>query len=222
LHDRAGEERRLRDAINAAIDGGAPPPPRARRNARPQVEFVEPDHEAEREWTAPYEVAVGVEARTPYTLDDPAARPELLRVIEHVVRQEGPVDIDRVMAAVKDAWAVRRAGHRIQAAFEDAVTTLSRSKLELRFERFLVLPGHRVVKVRIPVPGKPKTIRSVRELPPDELDLAVLNLSREAVSVPKDELIILVSRLFGWQRTTPEIEGAVDRSRRRLSEAGLL
>ncbi len=225
LHDRSGEERRLREAINAAITSG--PAPAVGRTSRPvrPVPVDEPVVEDYvRDWAVPYRLAQVSAVHSGYDLDDPGARPELLRVIEEVVRQEGPVEIDRVLAAVKLAWGVKRAGSRIQGAFGAAVTTLSRTRLEVRFERFLAVRDTEVspAVVRVPVPGVPSTVRSVADVPPSELDVAVANVVEEAVTVSPDELAVIVSRLFGWQRTTREIDSAVDRSIQRLVALGHL
>ena len=65
-------------------------------------------------------------------------------------------------------------------------------------------------------------IRTVAQMPPDEMDLAVVNLTRDAVTVEDEALVGAVCRLFGWRRAGGDIQAAVQTSVDRCLRAGAL
>jgi len=129
--DRSGQERRLRAAIEAAMQGRPVERPRETHvTAVPDVRIEAVDFDAPPSWTEPYRPANLGRAHTYHEMHLPEARNELRRLIETVVRLEGPVHEERVLQAVRKAWGSGRAGSRIRDAFDRAVQGLTRSGLE--------------------------------------------------------------------------------------------
>ncbi|QVT81491.1 hypothetical protein ENKNEFLB_03901 [Nocardioides aquaticus] len=75
---------------------------------------------------------------------------------------------------------------------------------------------------RVRVPADDDEIRTVAQMPPDEMDLAVVNLTRDAVTVEDEALVGAVCRLFGWRRAGGDIQAAVQTSVDRCLRAGTL
>src|SRR5688572_561689 len=73
-----------------------------------------------RSWTQPYVVAELEVAETWIELHEPSARPQLQRLVRQVVEEEGPVTERLVLDRVRRAWGLKRAGGRVQEAFDQA------------------------------------------------------------------------------------------------------
>ena len=71
------------------------------------------------------------------------------------------------------------------------------------------------MKVRRPS-EEPDSQRSIDEIPPEELRLAVLNLVGDAKRATSDELTAEAARLFGWARRGSDIAEGLDRAMRTL------
>jgi hypothetical protein len=107
--------------------------------------------------------------------------------------------------------------------FESAVNSLVRSGTVGRsLRRFLVRPDEPVTVVRRFVEGEPWTKRTVAQVHPDELALALLRFAQDARSIPHDELTVRTARLFGWGRRGSDISAAMDQALRFLVNEGRL
>jgi hypothetical protein len=91
-----------------------------------------------------------------------------------------------------------------------------------RKDGFISVEGQKLSTVRSPNPKVASTLRPIDEIPSEEIDLAVVSLLRDAMNATADELIVRISRLFGWARTGTEISAAVERSINRLKRSGQL
>lgn len=207
--DRAAQEARLRDAIEAAVEGRVTGPVRqAHVVEAPAVRHESVDLDAPPSWAVPYRPAEVGGVRTGYDMHEPEARGELRRLIEEVVRQEGPVHEDRVLRAVRDAWGAWRSGSRMKVAFTTAVHGLTRSTIDRDDHGFLKLRGQSCDNVRTPTNSR--TEREVKHVPRDELRLAVQRIVADAHTITHDDLSRHVARLFGWQRRGPDIRAILD------------
>jgi len=57
---------------------------------------------------------------------------------------------------------------------------------------------------------------------PAEYQLAILTLIAEAVAISGDDLVVETARLFGFDRTGPDLKEAIDRQAERLVREGRL
>jgi very-short-patch-repair endonuclease len=215
-NDRANQERRLRDAIEDAVrrgdDGNEPPPltdslpPDPRR--LPQRDQVVLD--AWPEWTARYTVAQVGPIRTNCEMHDPDARPLIQQLVLRIVRDEGPLHHGVLLRRVREAWRVGRAGSRIRENFDAALSSAAAGgQISVDAEGFVSVPGQAITWVRVPVSDEAETYRSVSEVPPAELRLAVLGLATDAHAIEDDELTTETAMLFGWQRRGADIAAAL-------------
>jgi very-short-patch-repair endonuclease len=223
--DRNGQEARLHEAIEAALRGEP-----VQRSAEPIVlnenqQVTVEDHtvnlEEEPSWTEPYRVAEIEPVYTPHEMHVPQARPKLRRLIEQIVRQEGPVHEDRVLQTVRQGWGVRRAGSRIREAFDMAVLELLRQGLERDDDGFLDTKFSQLRTVRVPT-EEPDTQREAKHVPQSEIQLAITSIVREANTVTHDEVSRHVAALFGWRRRGPDVRAKLEEAIAALARNGTL
>jgi hypothetical protein len=221
FRDRAGQEARLRRAIDEALNGRQARPAAPSIVASPNIVHEQVDFDGPPNWVVPYSPC-RLTARSAVAMHEPNARPELRRLVREAIRAEAPVHEERVLRTVREAWGVGRSGHRIRAAFDEIVRELvQRGECERDREGFLRQAGQRFENVRIPT-DDPDTVRPIASVPPEELDLAVYRLVEDAHSVSRAELRFHVARLFGWLRTGQDITAAIDASIDRIIEGGYL
>jgi hypothetical protein len=66
------------------------------------------------------------------------------------------------------------------------------------------------LQVRYPDPDDENTSRKVEFIPQEELELAIRNLVRDAISISDDQVLIQVARVFGFDRTGANIRERVE------------
>lgn len=206
--DRATEERRLRSAIQHAID--APLENRTKEIAsieRNLVQTVEAEWDTTPTWATPY---VRSEPQLlPYWVDpsEPANYLHMVEPINALVAVEGPIHHDLVFQRLRDWWGIGRIGHNIRAVIEQAI---GRANV-LRSGDFLLARDMPVAKVRTPTSG---CVRKVDQIHRDEIALAVTMLLRDVGAADFAEVLQSVARLFGWARTGAivdrRISGVID------------
>ena len=189
--------------------------------APPVVVHAGVDFDAPPDWATEYVLSDPAPPKLRFEMHDPNSRSDIRRMVREVLAVEAPVHKDRVLRAVRGAWGVGRAGHRIRAAFDEIVQELARrSELE-RVEGFLRRPGEVFEAVRIPT-NDPETVRGVAFVPPEELENAVYWLVHDAQSIARADVRMHATRLFGWARAGPDISAAIDDAFHRMIEQGYL
>jgi hypothetical protein len=215
--DRAGQEERLREAIEVSIAGGAPPPRRPRAAPAPvwvDDGVVEVEVGDRPPWAEAYAVSSPDPPRSRrLDMHDPAARSDLVRMIEEVVVVEGPISHELLLRRVREAWGVGRAGSRIRDAFDGAIQILRRRNRIVESDKgFWMLLHGDAGRVRTPDAEIPATRRSIDEVPPSELRVAIEWVVSDAIKAGRDELTYTVARLYGWNRRGSDIGAALDRA----------
>lgn len=161
-------------------------------------------------FTTRYEVAALEVAESWIELHEHSARPQLQRLIREVVEAEGPVTERLVLDRVRRAWGLRRAGGRVQDAFDQAVRQLTARGLVERAGDALRMPGRELRIVRVPDPDDEETRRSAEDVPQLELGLAIEQVARQLGPIAEGELTMLVAKLFGWTRRGGSIQERLD------------
>lgn len=208
--DRQAQERRLRNAIEVAIAGQDSAESReVRAPTTPVVQHEAVELDGPPRWAVPYKLAE-INVRTNYEMHEPEARGELRRVIEAVVRAEGPVHEARVLQAVREAWGKGKAGARMRESFHTAVHELSRTVIQRDSRGFLNVRDASSATVRVPTGDDARTEREVKHVPTEELRLAIRHLVADAHTITHDELSRHVARVFGWQRRGTDIRANLD------------
>ncbi len=143
--------------------------------------------------------------------------------IAAIVRVEGPIHEQLLIERLKEIYAVVRAGPKVQANVDRAITVaLQAHRLERSEGRFLRPQGFLCGLFRTPGDGVHRPLALV---PPDELDLAILYVVEDQFGVPRDALPHALVELFGFERARAgavevignRVDDLVERGRLRVS-----
>lgn len=162
-------------------------------------------------WTRPYEPAQLEVSETWIELHEPSARPQLQRLVREVVEVEGPVTDRLVLDRVRRAWGLRRAGGRVQEAFDQSLKQLVARGLVERVGDALVPQGGGEIRVRVPHGEDEATRRGAEDVPLAELALALRHAAEACGgAAAEDELTMAVAKVFGWTRRGGAIQVRLD------------
>lgn len=217
--DRSAQEARLRAALDAAMtatdvdragDEGTADPASDRESApRVEIRFDELDPAAVPGWAVPYQRFAAPDPEHAADPRSPEARPALRRFFESTLRVEAPVHETVLFARLREAWGIGRMGAQIRT---NADHVLSRVRVDggavaRDAAGFYRIDGRELTAVRVPTSADGS--RNVLSIPPEEMDLAVAGTVRDAIVIDEDQLSVAVARLFGWQRSGPDIQNAI-------------
>jgi very-short-patch-repair endonuclease len=220
--DRAGEEARLKAAIGAALQSPSRSEPSSLSTpSTVEVAVDEVDFDDYPEWAWEYETPqVTIPARPGTDFTDPSARSRIAQQIVEVVTGYGPIHRSVVLDLIRASWGVGRSGGRVRNAFHAAVgTVLARQDVEADGEFLQLLDAD--IYVRVPS-GKDAVPRRVQHVPPAELELAIVQLLRDAGTSDAARLRVAWARLFGWRRVGADIEVAFEDAVDRLIDEGTI
>lgn len=206
--DRHGESLKLKAAIEAAIAGSGEP---VRIDAPPvvEIEMEEVDLEAPPEWAVPY-LAYDVREYSSYPLASVEARPSLSSFITKVVKAESPIHYDLVHRRIREAYGVGRIGHAIKANIEFVASRISVDGVRVQLDAAGFFRTGLATEVR--APRAEGDVRTVHQTPPDELDLAVTAIVKDAVTIDDDAVTQVLRGVFGWRRAGADIQAAIGAS----------
>lgn len=140
---------------------------------------------------------------------------EMAALILRIVREEGPVHEEEILARVKELWGLQRAGPRLQDAVAKGLRALLVGRQCTREDDCLTIPEAPVPIRRrdvVPSPG----LRKPERLPPAEIRAAILALIEAAHGVRREELPTAIARLFGFATTTATLRERIERQVARL------
>ena len=164
-------------------------------------------------WAAIYEACVP-QFRPPWNVQFHEATGTLVKLLRQIVDREGPVHIEIATRRLAEAWGLHRVGSRMTEAVDEAIRYLLSDGCAVRRSDFLwpsegFQQGFQL-QVRKPNPSDERTARSIRQIPPQEIELAFTKVLEEALSMPRDALITQVGRLFGFDRIPSESQNLLD------------
>lgn len=160
--------------------------------------------------------------RTPHVRHDLHELPSgiLAGIVQKVVSTEGPVHRAEVIARIRSIWGLQRAGGRIQAAIDAAISHAHENGgVVIADEGFLHLPNGSV-KVRDRSEVSSHGLRRPEYLPPQEIDLALRETITENLGATLEELVLCVSRKFGYRNTSAQLREIIEARARRLISEG--
>ena len=225
FNDRAGEVDRLDSAVSHAIDGPRPstttaPPAPSRRGSgwstneqthEPKVVVTPTDLDARPDWAVDYVEPVAPPIPSPRPdFHDLEAREILASQIREIVGRHAPIHHEAVLKAIRKEWGLHRAGQRMRDSFTTAVR-MSAWRRDIEQDGVWLYSLSRHTVVRVPAgPDAPR--RPVDEVPPDEIELALKQMLRDAGTMSRVELRATWARLYGWQRVGADIDDAFKRA----------
>lgn len=168
-------------------------------------------------WARPYSVAQVAKYPRWADFNDWSMRGEHARRIGALVTAEGPLHRDYIATRLSRAFGLARTGARMQEAVRGAIEKAHvDGTVDVRGP-FVWPKAAAPLKVRLPVTGSPDTQRGIEEVPPEEVDIAVLRTVEAALSIDRDQLVTQVARILGYERTG----GRIGELLRRRIEANL-
>ena len=209
FHRRSDQEKRLLDVLTSCESKkpSEPPPPRLlsveelRVNDEPTFERqkIEPP----RRTSVPYEEA---DFQVSSSLLPHEADPEKLQAaVLKILNTEGPIHEEELARRLTAVWGLARTGSRIDDATRIALKTLLRAGTAVNVGSFWNVNGKDLLKVRDRSNTNSTTLRKPEYLPPEEIALAAIEVLRANVRVEWDDLLAQIARMFGFQRTGPEL-----------------
>ncbi len=119
------------------------------------------------------------------------------RLLEELVREEGPIHFDYAVQRLAATWDVRRLGPKVTHAVREALDMLIKDhRLTVKGE-FLWPNDLLDVPVRVPVPSSPESLRPSEQIPPEEIENAIKLIAQYALSISEESLIAETARTFG-------------------------
>ena len=121
--------------------------------------------------------------------------------ISRVVEVESPVHVAEVMARIRMAAGVARAGSRIRAQMVLGVRVgATRQLFRMDARDFLWRPGHDTAEIRRRDGDIPPSLRKPGMMAPDEVGAALVHAVRASYGITPDAAVQEAVRLFGFRR----------------------
>lgn len=130
---------------------------------------------------------------------------QLAAIAKKIVEVEGPIHESEVSRRISKSFGLERAGNRIQQATKNALRTA-----ELVEDKgFWSVAEQGITQVRNRSKVQSRALLLAANLPPKEIEVAIIKVVRDSVRVAEDELILHSSRLFGFDRCGPDIKEVI-------------
>ncbi|MGO8673698.1 MAG: DUF3320 domain-containing protein, partial [Capsulimonadaceae bacterium] len=160
----------------------------------------------------PYRVWSAPEAGPPDAFYSSNSDSMVLAQVREVVAVEGPISANLLARRVIGAWGMRRVASRIEARIRElcagsGLRMTHHGDLEVYWPPSLDPESY--TWYRTPGPD-PEGRREIEDLPPEEIANAAREILASLISLPVDDLILPVARIFGFARTGAD---AADRIR---------
>ncbi|MDQ0392207.1 hypothetical protein J3R73_001999 [Labrys monachus] len=120
--------------------------------------------------------------------------------VAEVVQVEGPVHEQEIIARIRGAFGLGRAGVRVREAVLDGIDA-ARIMGRISGGPFYTLPGQAITardRSQTTSPG----LRKLDMLPPQEIEAAFVTVIKSNRGAPRDALLVAVSRLLGFAATS--------------------
>lgn len=144
----------------------------------------------------------------------------MAEIVQDIVGIEGPIHRAEVMARARDLWGLGRAGSRIQAAVDAGIALALRNKtIEQAHHDFLSVPGQ-IPTVRDRSEVASPTLRRPDYLPPQEIDVAVVDIVSANLGATVGELVLRVSRQLGYRSTSAQLRAVIEDRVENVVKAG--
>jgi hypothetical protein len=133
------------------------------------------------------------------------------RLLEELVKEEGPIHFDYAVRRLASVWGLKRSGPRIVQAVREALNLLLRDRKVIIKGHFLWPTDLQEVSVRLPVPSVPESKRILEHIPPEEIENAIKLIAQYALGISVESLIVETAKVFGFSH-------GGEKSRKRIYE----
>ncbi|MEU9773164.1 DUF3320 domain-containing protein [Streptomyces sp. NPDC047968] len=150
-------------------------------------------------------------------LQDPDAVGVVADVALAVITAEGPVTEELLVARVRSAWGLSRAGTVVRDSVGRALRRIASEGRIVRVGEAYDLPSRDLAFARTPTPA---VARKVGQVPSVERRLVLGRVVEESPGVHREDLLREVARFFGWTRLGPDIRDALTKDVEELLAQG--
>ncbi len=141
-------------------------------------------------------------------------------VVVACVEVEAPIHRDLLSRRIVTAWGYQRAGSRISAKMESAISAAAHQG-RIRVQGQFLWPSFEL-EVVPRGPALDGTIRNVDHIADEEIVRGMVFVLDYAFSLTEDELVVQTARLFGYLRTGSDINRRLREMVRATLKTGLI
>jgi hypothetical protein len=146
----------------------------------------------------------------------PDNRAQQSLLLEELVREEGPIHFDYAAKRLASSWGLNRTGPKVVQAVKEAADLLLREKkLKVRGD-FLWPPNLIDVSIRVPTANIPESKRLPEQIPPEEIENALIQISQYAIGISCEALLFETGKVFGFNRGGEKVHEVMLKSYQRL------
>ncbi len=147
--------------------------------------------------------------------------PKITRQVEQVLEVESPISDELLGKRIIEAWGISRLGIGIRCHIDKVLDSIPHRKTEFLGGKVLWKNTQHPNSYRwYRVPRNSAERRSPRELPPEEIAVAMKAILEEQISLPREDLIKEASRRFGFARVGINVHVFFDQSLEILANRG--
>jgi very-short-patch-repair endonuclease len=146
---------------------------------------------------------------------------DIARIALEVVEAEGPIHTEEVARRIREAFGLQKTGKRILAHVKDGLKHLARKATLVRDGEFWSIRRQELSAVRNRR-NAALPLRRAAMIAPTEYQLAISTIVSDAVAISRDDLVVETARLFGFDRTGPDLQEAIDKQTKTLVKMGRL
>ena len=140
-------------------------------------------------------------------------------ILVEIVSRESPIHIELAARRLAAIWDIGRMGSVVQDTVERTIRHCLRQGEIYRKNKFLYSqPTFEVQNVRKPNELKPETFRESDFISEEEMEMALILITKTAMSIEKEALFIETARLFGWGKNTSKVEAGILKAFNKLIE----
>jgi hypothetical protein len=138
------------------------------------------------------------------------------RLLEELVKEEGPIHFDYAVQRISSAWGLKRTGPKIVHAVREALNLLLQNRRVTVKDGFIWPANLEDAPVRIPVLGVPESKRIIEHIPPEEIENAMKLVAQYALGISPESLIVETSKVFGFNHTGGKIKEKIQEIYKKL------
>jgi Protein of unknown function (DUF4011)/REase_MTES_1575/AAA domain len=126
-------------------------------------------------------------------------------LLVQLLQTEAPVHSSYAIRRLVQCWGMQKTSARSRQAGKQAIKMAARAGLLEERGEFLWLPDQQITTVRAPDWSDGRTERSIGEIPPEEIDLAIAILLEASGGSLGDHLFSDIAKVLGFDRVGPTI-----------------
>jgi very-short-patch-repair endonuclease len=146
---------------------------------------------------------------------------EIGRLCQRVVEWEGPVHTSEVARRIREAYGLQQTGSRILAHIVDGLVSQERAGVIQGSQSFWRVTDRETTVIRDRGHAA-LSIRKAAHIAPAEYQLALITALNDAVAITRADLLVQAARLFGFDRTGPDLKIELERHVQFMIDDGLI